>query len=212
MQPFISNHQFNVIKQQALKLQRQVHGLIDRDVENAVRASAGWNILDAFANLTEEQVAILSPVSQLATEDERIIFLKNLDPFRIPFPTVTQLDIKTLFPKATKLKYPLLKEVDFTSLTYLGWKDIGTSKHYLVYELDGVLRGTDGRYVISTKKGICEICGRFGDIAFMSITKKGSGPENDKAFGKYMCYDSKECNLYIQNTSPLDQFLTQVIR
>ncbi|TDL31454.1 elongation factor G-binding protein [Jeotgalibacillus sp. S-D1] len=211
MEPFIKNHQFNLIKHQAALLQKQVHGIIDQDVETAVRAEAESKVLSAFDELTDEQKSILSDIFFLNTEEERFEFLKRLSPFRRSFPVLDQLEVKKLFSYVKKLKLPVLKEIDFTSVTYLGWKDIGASRHYLIYNLKGKLIGVEGRYVISTKKGICEICNRYGDVAFMSVSSRKSGAEKNKSFGKYMCYDTKDCNLYIQNPEKLEAFIQQLI-
>lgn len=211
MEPFIKNHQFNIIKQQAALLQKQVHGMIDPDVEKAVRAEAESKVLKAFDEITAEQKSVLSDIFLLNTEEERFEFLKGLSPYRLAFPSLSQLEVKKLFPNSKKLKLPVLKGIDFTSVTYLGWKDIGASRHYMIYSLDGKLIGVEGRYVISAKKGICEICNRFGDIAFMSISSRKSGVGKNKSFGKYMCYDAKDCNLYIQTPAKLEDFIRQLI-
>ncbi|PPA70671.1 FusB/FusC family EF-G-binding protein [Jeotgalibacillus proteolyticus] len=211
MEPFIQNHQFNVIKHQATLLQKQVHGTIDRDVEEAVRAGTEWNVKDAFCELSEEQEELLSRVSDLRTEEDRVEFLKELHPYRLSFPDLTQRDVKELFPKTKRLKLPILKDVDFTATTYLGWKDIGASRHYMICLINGKLIGVEGRYVISTKKSMCEICGRYGDVAFMSVPKQRTSEENEKAFGKFVCYDSRECNQYIQKKDKLEQFIEQII-
>lgn len=211
MEPFIRNHQYNVIKHQAALLQKQVHGIVDRDIESAVRAGAEAKVMDAFDELNAEQEALLSQISNLQTIEERMNFLKDLFPFRLSFPSVTQQDVKTLFSNTKKLKLPILKEIDFTSVTYLGWKDIGDSKQYMILYLDQKIVGVKGRYVISTKKGLCDMCKRYGDVAFVSFSKKGSSTENDKAFGKFICYDSKECNQAIQNPGALEDFVRQFI-
>ena len=210
MEPFIQNHQYNLIKYQAMLLQKQVHGVVDRDVESAIRAEAEAKVLDVFDELTSEQEGLLSRIALLNTIEERMNFLKDLYPFRLSFPTVTQQDVKNLFSKTKKLKLPMLKEIDFTSVTYLGWKDIGESKQYLVLHLNHKLVGLKGRYVIATRKGLCDICNRYGDMALVSFPKKGGAAENDKAYGKFICYDSKECNQAIQDPSKLEAFIHQL--
>ncbi|KIL52029.1 FusB/FusC family EF-G-binding protein [Jeotgalibacillus soli] len=212
MKPFIQNHQFNLIRREVTLLQKQVHGIVDRDVELAVRVGVEEKVKNSFNSLTEMQERQLAPIFSLKTEEERERYLQNLRPYRIAFPSITQTDLKQIFSKTKKLKLPSLKNTDFQSLTYLGWKDIGSSKQYLLYKLDGKLIGVEGRYVILTKKNICQVCHRFGDVALVTAQKKFKKlNENDKAFGKYMCYDSKDCNQFIQRLEPLESFLRQIV-
>ncbi|MGD7045047.1 FusB/FusC family EF-G-binding protein [Jeotgalibacillus proteolyticus] len=212
MEPFIQNHQFNVIKHQAALMQKQVHGTIDREVEMAVRLQAETKIYEAFDQLSDGQRAVLEKLPHLKTEEERTAFLKDLQPFRISFPSLTQKEVKDLFPKTKKLKLPVLSEVDWSSVTYVGWKDIAASRQYIISLIDQRLTGVEGRYVISSKKGICELCSRYGDMAFTSIAKRGYAGENDKAFGKYICYDSKDCNQFIQDPANLTSFIKLAVK
>ncbi|TFD98407.1 FusB/FusC family EF-G-binding protein [Jeotgalibacillus sp. R-1-5s-1] len=212
MEPFISNHQFNIIKHQLTGMQRQVIGTTDQGVRTAVKEMAEAKVMESFDDLTSEQETLLSTISSLGTEEERNAFLLSLFPYRKSFPAMTPADLRGLFPKVKKLSIPDLNTIDFKGLTYLGWKDIGQDKQYFVYPINGKLTGIQGRYVISAKKGLCHFCGRFGDIAFTSIQTKAGQQDPYKAFGHYICYDSKECNQSIQNTESLEGFLRQVVK
>ncbi|MBM7579570.1 FusB/FusC family EF-G-binding protein [Jeotgalibacillus terrae] len=210
MEQFISNEQFNVIKSQINGMQRQAGVTSDEGVKTAVKEAAEAKVHDVFDELSEEQRNLISGVSALETEEQRVKFLMDLTPYRKSFPEVTPADLRGLFPKVKKLLIPDLADIDFRALTYLGWKDLGQSKQYFVYEKDGELKGIQGRYVISARKGICSICNRYGDVAMTSIQNRPRESEGLKSYGQYICYDSKECNQSIQDTAQLERFLGQV--
>ncbi|KIL49173.1 FusB/FusC family EF-G-binding protein [Jeotgalibacillus campisalis] len=212
MEPFIQNHQFNVIKHQAALMQKQAHITIDPEVEWAVRSEAEAKVLAAFDHLTAEQVTVLEKLPHLKTEEERVTFLRDLQPMRIPFPIISQNEVNGLFPKNKKVKLPAFSELDWYATTYVGWKDIAASRHYMICLIDQRLTGVEGRYVISARKGMCELCGRYGDMAFTSISKRGHAGVNNKSFGKHLCYDSKECNQFIQDPINLIQFVKQAVK
>ncbi|MFB1082884.1 FusB/FusC family EF-G-binding protein [Jeotgalibacillus sp. JSM ZJ347] len=210
MEQFISNEQFNVIKSQIIGMQRQANVTSDEGVKTAVKEAAEAKVHDSFEQLTPDQEQLISGVAALETEEERTKFLMDLTPYRKSFPEVTPADLRGLFPKVKKLHIPDLESVDFRALTYLGWKDIGQSKQYFVYMKNGELKGVQGRYVISARKGICSLCNRYGDVALTSIQNKPRESEGLKSYGQYICYDSKECNQSIQDSSQLEAFLGQV--
>ncbi|MDZ5713267.1 FusB/FusC family EF-G-binding protein [Jeotgalibacillus haloalkalitolerans] len=210
MEHFISNEQFNMIKSQIIGMQRQANVTSDEGVKTAVKEAAEAKVHDIFQHLTPDQEKLISGIASLETEEERTKFLMDLMPYRTSFPDVTPADLRGLFPKVKKLPVPDLENMDFRALTYLGWKDIGQSKQYFVYVRDGKLKGIQGRYVISAKKGICSLCNRFGDVALTSIQNKPRESEGLKSYGQYICYDSKECNQSIQDSAQLEAFLGQV--
>lgn len=210
MEQFISNEQFNVIKSQIIGMQRQANVTSDEGVKTAVKEAAEAKVHDSFEQLTPDQEQLISGVAALETEEERTKFLMDLTPYRKSFPEVTSADLRGLFPKVKKLHIPDLESVDFRALTYLGWKDIGQSKQYFVYMKNGELKGVQGRYVISARKGICSLCNRYGDVALTSIQNKPRESEGLKSYGQYICYDSKECNQSIQDSSQLEAYLGQV--
>ncbi|TFE02076.1 FusB/FusC family EF-G-binding protein [Jeotgalibacillus salarius] len=210
MEQFISNEQFNVIKSQIIGMQKQAVVTSDEGVKTAVKEAAEAKVHDVFQDLTPDQETLISGIAELETEEERTKFLMNLTPYRKTFPEVSPADLRGLFPKVKKLFIPDLERFDFRALTYLGWKDISQSRQYFVYFKNGELKGIQGRYVISARKGICGVCNRYGDVALTSIQNKPRESEELKSYGQYICYDSKECNQAIQDSARLEAFLDQV--
>ncbi|ANC76369.1 elongation factor G-binding protein [Fictibacillus phosphorivorans] len=212
--PFIRNHQYNLIKNQVLHLQRACNNGADSKVIEAVQHSAQSKILESFTELDESQKNLIEGLEPLRKSEEFQKYLQSLEPFLEEFSTTTNKQIMKLFPKVKKLKVPDLNAIDFRKISYLGWVDIGTNKMFIVYHLDGKLVGVAGRYTPSNK-GICFLCNGITDVAlFSAITKSkpaNASPDYYKAIGHYICTDSHECNKRISNVGTLEKFIQDVL-
>ncbi|MBH5320476.1 FusB/FusC family EF-G-binding protein [Paenibacillus sp. GSMTC-2017] len=212
--PFIRNHQYNVIKKQANQLQIACNTVSDRKVVEALRQSVLFRILEAFEFATEIQKQLLEKVSTLNTAGEFQQYLQSLEPYITEFVQVTEPQLKKLFPKVKKLKVPHLATIDYRYITYMGWHDIATDKMFLVYHLDGQLIGIEGRFNRVNKKSVCFVCNRHAEVALFSAVAK-SKPANAssdyyKAIGNYLCVDSDNCNKNIMDVGSLEAFFHAV--
>jgi phosphoserine aminotransferase len=208
---FIKNDQYNFIKRQVALIKDSYRKNSDPTVIQAVKDLADAQILELFPSASSEQADMLN-LSTLKTDGEYDQYLQNLAGFLIPFPKVSEQQVKKLFPKAKKLKVPNLSVVDFEKITYLSWTDISTNKKYIVYELNEKLMGIECKYTLLNKDNICSFCSRFGQVAFISTVtkaKKANNPDYYKAIGNYICFDSAECNSKITDVDYLTTFLEE---
>lgn len=215
-QPFIRNHQFNLIKKQADWLQRTCSTVADRKVLESARASVQMKVTEAFPDLAEPQRQALEKLWTLETPEQFKQYLQSLEPMREAFESVTEQQVKKLFPKVKKLKLPDLASIDDRNVTYLGWTDIASNKQFLVYRLNGQLVGIEGRFTPANKKNTCFLCLKQEEVAlFTAVTKTkpaGASPDYYKAIGNYLCTNSEACNRNITDVSTLEKFIRDVIR
>lgn len=215
VQPFIRNHQYNLIRKQAALLLHACDTVSDPKVVEAVRYGALSKIAEAFPEATELQKQPLERLSTLQTAEQLQSYLIALEPLMEAFVEIDPKQLKPLFPKNKKLKLPDLSAVDFRYVTYLGWTDIATRKKFLVYELDGRLVGVEGTFTPANKKGVCFACGRHEDIALFSAIAKSrpanASPDYYKAIGNYLCVDSEACNKHITDVAALERFIRGVV-
>lgn len=214
IEPFIQNHQYNALKRQIDTLQRAYNTVADRKVIDAVKYSAESHIAGLFNPMTEEQSRLLEPLLEHKSKIEYENAISVLTPYLLSFPSVTEAQIKKLFPKVKKLKVPDLTEVSFGSLTYLGWLDIGSTKLYMVYKREDRLVGVEARYTAVNKKSICSLCNGYGEVALVTAvakTKASSFPDYYKAVGNYICVDSAHCNKQITDISYLETFIGEIV-
>lgn len=213
--PFIRNHQYNLIKNQAGLIQNACNTVSDPKVVESVRYGALIKIIEAFPDATELAKQLLERISTLKTASEFQYYLQSLEPYLLEFGQVTDKQLKKLFPKNKKLKVPGVTAVDFRYITYLGWTDIATNKLFLVYHLNGQLVGVEGRYTPVNKKSTCFLCHRHGEVAlFSAITKSkpaNASPDYYKAIGNYLCVNSDACNKNIIDVSALETFILGVV-
>jgi Elongation factor G-binding protein, N-terminal/FBP C-terminal treble-clef zinc-finger len=210
---FIRNHQFNFIKKQSDHVQRAHHTVSDQKVLEAVIFQCEAKIMELFPESNEDQRKVLQPITTCRTAQDFTEFLKNVSACTIDFPTITDAQIKRLFPKSKKLKLPNLATIELSKLTYLGWIDIATSKIYYVYPKNGQFVGVEGRFTPVNKKNLCSLCQTHGEVALVSaITKAKSSisPDYYKAIGNYMCVDMEQCNQKITDVSNLESFIDRV--
>ncbi|GIP23272.1 FusB/FusC family EF-G-binding protein [Paenibacillus sp. J22TS3] len=210
--PFIRNHQFNTIKNQAEFLQKTLRSVADQRVLETVRFTAAANIVEAFPYLTADQRQMLEQISTFETAYDFQSYLNALEPYLDPFPPITLKQIQKLFPKHKKLKVPDLQSIDFRFLTYLSCVDIAANKLFIVYPMDGKFVGIEGRITPTHKKGYCLFCNRHHELAFFTVRTKPAiaSPDNIAAIGHYVCMDNQECNQSITDTTALEKFINTV--
>lgn len=206
---FIKNEQFNFIKKQIDIIKDSVRKNVPPHILAAVIDLATAKILDLFPNATLEQQEMLD-LSRLKTDHEYEHYIRRLSSFLLPFPIITEQQLKKMFPKQKKLKLPDLANIDCGQLTYLSWNDLRSNKKFIVYELDGKPVGIECEFTTTSKKNICSFCNCFGDVVYFSTVtkaKKMKNPDYYKAIGNLICADSSECNKKITNIDYLTAFL-----
>lgn len=206
---FIKNNEYNFTKNQVALIKDSYKKNSDPTVIRAVKDLASSKIDELFPNATIEQKEMLD-LAKWKTDNEFDHYLHKLSNFVLPFPKITEQQIKKMFPKSKKLKVPDLTKADLDHLTYLSWTDISTNKKYIVYELDEKVVGIECKTTMLSKENICSFCNRYGQVAFTSTVtkaKKAKNPDYYKAIGNYICFDSSECNKKITNVEYLRNFL-----
>ncbi|MEH7418729.1 FusB/FusC family EF-G-binding protein [Neobacillus drentensis] len=207
---FIKNEQLNLIKRQISLIKDSVRNNVPPNVLAAVIDLAHAKILDLFPNATLEQQEMLD-LSRLKTDNEYEQYIRRLSAFLLPFPQITEQQLKKMFPKRKKLKLPDLANIDCSQLTYLSWNDLRSNKKFIVYELEGILVGIECEVTPTSKKNLCSICNCFGEVAYFSTITKAKRPKNPdyyRAIGNLICTNSSECNKKITNV----EYLTTVLK
>lgn len=213
--PFIRNHQYNLIKQQAKQLLIALNTVSDLKVVESIRHGIIAKLMEVFPDATQDQMQMLEQLTTFLTAEDIQQYLRTLERYLIEFPHLTDKQLKKLFPKQKKLRVPDLSAIDHRFLTYLGWTDIATNQMFLVYPLDGQLVGIEGRFTPVHKKTICLLCKKHEDVALFSAVTK-SKPANAsadyyKAVGNYMCTNSNVCNRHITDVTALETFLSEIV-
>lgn len=208
---FIKNEQMNFIKKQIALIKDSARKNVPANVLAAVIDLANAKIMELFPNASAAQKEMLD-LSKLRTDDEYEQYIERLSEYLVPFPRITEQQLKKMFPKNKKLKLPDLTQIDHSQLTYLSWNDIRSNKKFIVYELDGKMVGIESQYIPTSKKNICSICNHFGEVAYFSTVtkaKKAKNPDYYKSVGNFICADSNECNKKITNVEYLTAFLKE---
>jgi hypothetical protein len=206
---FIKNEQVNFIKKQIDLIKDSRKKNVPPNVLAAVIDLAHAKIIDLFPNATREQQVMLD-LSKLKTDHEYQRYIEHLSEYTLPFPTITEQQLKKMFPKQKKLKLPDLSNIDHSRLTYLSWNDLRSNKKFIVYEVDGKMVGIECEFTPTSKKNLCSFCNCFGEVAYFSTVTKAKKPKNPdyyKAIGNLICADSSECNKRIMNVDYLTTFL-----
>lgn len=190
-EPFIRNHQYNFIKNQAESVLNAIRTVGDPKILESVRFSAQTKVAELFSAVTDNRKTMLDSISDLKTTDDFQTYLQALEPYLIEFPQITEKQIRKLFPKNKKLKVPDLAQIDFRYVSCLSWTDISTNKMFIVYPAGGQFVGVEGRYTATNKKGYCFVCSRYEELAlFSAISKKrpaNASPDYYKSVGNYLC-------------------------
>jgi len=213
-EPFINNHQFNLICRQAKLLIEAGRAAVAPQVAESVRDGVKTEIWLMFPDAAEHQLRLLENVTDARTEEDVRRGLQALEPYLTAFPQVTEKRLRQLFPKVRKLRLPDLSAVDWRRITYLSWTDAAANRMFLVYGRDGRLVGIEGRFTPVYKKSVCFLCGRHGEVGLFSAVSrvKPAHASSDyyKAVGNYLCLDFGECNRHITSPAALDRFVREV--
>ncbi|MFF2447876.1 FusB/FusC family EF-G-binding protein [Neobacillus sp. NPDC058068] len=206
---FIKNEQLNFIKKQIAFIKDSTKKNVAPTVLATVIDLANAKILDLFPNAALDQQEMLD-LSRLKTDAEYEEYIQRLSAFLLPFPKITEQQLKKMFPKNKKLKLPDLSNIDHSMLTYLSWNDLSSNKKLIVYELDGKMVGIECKFSPTSKKNICSFCNCFSEVSYFStVTKEKKHKNSDyyRAIGNLICTDSSECNKKITDTEYLTTFL-----
>lgn len=206
---FIRNEQLNFIKKQITFIKDSRKKNVPQNVLAAVIAVATTKILELFPNASLDQQKMLDP-SKLKTDKDYEQYIEHLSNYLLPFPTITDQQLKKLFPKQKKLKLPDLSIIDPCQLTYLSWNDSRSNKKFIIYELEGNLVGIECEFAPTSKKNICCFCNSFNEVTYFSTVtkaKKAKNPDYYKAIGNVICTDSSQCNKKITDVAYLEMFL-----
>ncbi|MFS0783066.1 FusB/FusC family EF-G-binding protein [Bacillus sp. 1P06AnD] len=210
MIPFITNDQYNFIMKQAKLIDGARHTVNDGQVKKAFIYSAFDKVLELFPHLEEEQHSLLSDMLSIESESGLEQFERKIGELCIPFPALTDHQISKLFRKVKKLNNPALTEDQWNHLTFVSWNDKGNGRKFIIKEVDGKLVGIHGRFLLSSKKGICHFCHHHSQVGLFTVELKSKGASmNYKALGNYICEDGEQCNRQILSTERIDSFLRE---
>jgi len=213
-EPFIRNHQYNCIRDQAESVLKTLRTVNDPMIVESVRSGAQAKIAELFTGLTDYRKALLESIAVMKTADDFQSYLKALEPYRVAFPWITEQQLRKLFPKNKKLKLPDFAQIDLRRVTYLSWIDIQTNKMYIVYEADGQFVGVEGRYTDTNMKNYCFACNRYEELVFFSAISKqrpaDATSDYYKSVGNYICLNGHDCNKNITDVSSLERFIASV--
>jgi len=206
---FIRNEQFNLIKKQITLINNSRMQNVPKHVLNAVIDSADAKISQQFPHASIEQQQLLNVVG-LSSDKDYDQYIQRIAEYLQPFPTVTEQQLKKLFPKHKKLKLPDLSTIDHTKLTYLSWTDLRSNKKFIIYELTGNLVGIECEFQPASKKNVCSVCNSVGEVTYFSTVTKAKAAKNPdyyRAIGNLICVNSEECNKKITSVEYLETFL-----
>ncbi|WP_027086941.1 FusB/FusC family EF-G-binding protein [Cohnella panacarvi] len=213
-EPFIRNHQYNCIRDQAESVLRALRTVSDPMIVESVRSGAQAKVAALFTGLTDYRKALLESIAVMKTADDIRSYLQALEPYRVAFPWISEQQIRKLFPKNKKLKLPDFAQIDLRRVTYLSWIDIQTNKMYIVYEAGGQFVGVEGRYTESNKKSYCFACNRYEELVFFSAISKNrpanASSDDYRSVGNYICLNGHDCNNNITDVSALEKFIVSV--
>ncbi|MBP2242117.1 hypothetical protein J2Z40_002690 [Cytobacillus eiseniae] len=206
---FIKNEQLNFIKKQIAIIREGTKKNVPPNILAAAIDLANLKIKELFPNASLEQQKRLD-LSKLKTDKEYELYIQELSNHLLPFPRITEQQLKKMFPKHKKLKLPDLSSIDHSQLTYLSWNDLRSNKKFIIYELDGKMIGIECEFTPTSKKNLCSFCNCFGEVSYFSTVtkaKKANHPDYYRAIGNLICADSKECNKKITSTEYVEAFL-----
>lgn len=205
---FIRNDQYNFIKDQTKILVAGQASTNDAEVLNVLRHLAHEKVYKLFPSLTEQQKKILHPLVQVRELGDAETFLKQLQPYIIPFGAVSDQALKKLFPKAKKLKGPKPETINLGRTSYLAWTESSNLMYLVVHENDRLV-GVQGSFTRSGKQGICTLCNRHSDVGMFIAKTKSSGQDQFIKRGNYICQDSAACNENVKTLDRLNEFIGQ---
>jgi hypothetical protein len=207
MEPFIRVDQYQFIKNQTQHLINGYASVNDRKVLNALKSTVYDKVLNLFSQLDENQKQLIDQISEVEQQAKADEYVSSLKPYVIPFKNVTEPTLKKLFPKAKKLKLPVMNEVDLKELTYLGWNEKGTNKKYIIAAQPKGFIGLEGSFTPSSKKGMCTLCHKQTKVGLFMTKIKGDIQGTYTQRGNYICQDSMTCNENLTSMKKLDEFI-----
>ncbi|PWK13018.1 FusB/FusC family EF-G-binding protein [Tumebacillus permanentifrigoris] len=216
MEAFLHPYQVNYIRSKINLLIGAFYFAGDYRVVDASRENVIQSLYDLLPGLTPEQRALIDDAANVRDKDELKLYMERLQPYIIPFPAITAAEIRKLFPKVKKLVLPDLANLDFSKITYLGWRDIATHALYIVYPLHGKWIGVECQYVTGAKKvsAMCTWCNRgYGGDGVALVTKQIKNRQIVDGYtvvGNHICLNSPACNQGITSTEELEHFLLRV--
>lgn len=148
---FIKNEQLNFIKKQISNIKESMNKSLPKTVLAAVMELAEAKIFELFPQATSDQQELLD-ISKWKTKDEYEQYIERLAKYVLPFPKITEQQLKKLFPKQKKLRLPDFATIDLHQLTYLSWTDGKSNRKFVIHELDGKLVGVEGKMTPTNKK------------------------------------------------------------
>ena len=211
MEPFLKNEQYNFIRKQVNWVKDSIKQHLPPGVLASVFDITNEKIQNCAINLLPEQYEMID-FSKCKTADAYEQKFAQLENMIVPFPSISEQQIKKLFPKNKKLKLP---ELPLERKSYLSWVDSRSNKKYIVYMLDGQLVGIECSFSPSTKKNICSVCHCHEEVTqFSTITKakQVNNPDYYKSIGNLICVDSVKCNKNITDVTFLEEFLKDSLR
>lgn len=206
---FIKNEQLNFIKKQIALIKDSTKKNVPQNVLAAVIDLANAKISELFPNVSMDQQEMLD-LSRLKTDKEYEQYIQHLSDYLLPFPRITEQQLKKMFPKQKKLKLPDISDIDHNQLTYLSWNDLRSNKKFIVYELEEKLVGIECEFAPTSKKNLCSFCNSFGEVSYFSTVtkaKNSQSPDYYKSIGNLICADSSECNKKMTSVEYLTTFL-----
>lgn len=213
IEPFLHPYQLQHLKNKINKLIQTFYFIGDNRVLEATRDALQKEIEDLVNPQSQEQMDLLLGATKVRDKEEMSLFFSQLEPYIIPFPTLTADDIKKLFPKVKKILQPDLSEVNLKKLTYLGWRDISANRLYIIHQENGTLVGTVCNYVLSSRSNICAWCNQMrnsNQIGLVTAQAKKRHPDDYKVAGMHICLDSSQCNQGLTNTQGIQKFFDQL--
>jgi len=211
MEPFLRNEQYNFIRKQVNWVKDSIKQHLPPGVLASVFDTTNEKIQNCAPNLLPEQYDMID-FSKCKTAESYEQKFAQLEHSIIPFPTVTEQQLKKLFPKNKKLKLP---DIPLDRMSYLSWIDSRSNKKYILYMLESKLVGIECTFSPSPKKNICSICHCHEEVTqFSTITKakKTNNQDYYKSIGNLICVDSLTCNKNITDVSFLEGFLKESLK
>ncbi|KPV38946.1 FusB/FusC family EF-G-binding protein [Alicyclobacillus ferrooxydans] len=210
MEKFICPHQFNYIRVQLNQLLQTVYFAGDYRVYAAHRLGVRDNVLSMFPQLGPSEIRLFDGMEDVKGQSEIGEFMQRLEPYVIPFPVLEPDNLRKLFPKVKKLPLPDLAEVNWSKLSYFGWRDIATNTLFVVTRHNGKLIGIRNRITSLNRPGVCCVCNHSGqDVGLVTTVAKAS---NYTTVGNHMCLNTITCNAAMTSLKGLVFFVEQAQR
>ncbi|MFB5282900.1 FusB/FusC family EF-G-binding protein [Peribacillus sp. Hz7] len=212
MEPFIRSDQYNFIRRQTQILINGHATANDIHVLTTLKTLAKEKVFGLFEETSEEQEQLLIPIMDVKDNEGAEAFLLQVEPYVIPFQTITEQTIKKLFPKAKKLKVPVLENVNLKETSYVSWYDKGSNRKYIIARHNHKLKGLQGTFTSLNKKGICTLCNAHEKVGMFMSEAKGKGGEQGTFIkrGNYICEDSQKCNYNLITLDKLHDFIERL--